>query len=372
MALPHSRAIEPASPVSRTVPRPSGEEAESVTTVTIAIAAYNEESVLEKNVGQVADFMRSIDGEYKWEILIVNDGSTDRTAEIADTLSQRTPEVRVHHHDTNLGLCEGLKSAFRHARGKYIVTLDADLSYEPTHIKPLLDRIQETRADVVVASPYMRGGKVENVPFLRALLSKWSNIFLSKIAPENIHTFTGMVRAYDAKFIRSLNLKSVAMDVNPEIIYKAFLLRARIEEIPATLKWRQDEATKSRISSLSVPWHTLAILFSGFIFRPFLFFLIPGFLMLMVSMLSGAGLLIHGLLHHGETVNNVGPMQFISHSIGSAYDDHGILFFGTAGLFVIAVQFLTLGFLSMQSKRYFEEGYHFATTRYRAQQGLLS
>ncbi|MEM0897732.1 MAG: glycosyltransferase family 2 protein [Verrucomicrobiota bacterium] len=364
--------MEPSTPASRTVPRPAGAKAAAVTTVTIAMAAYNEEAVLEKNVGQVADFMRSIDGEYEWEILIVNDGSSDRTAEIANVLSQRIPEVRAHHHDTNRGLCEGLKSAFRHAHGKYIVTLDADLSYEPYHIRLLLDRIRETRADVVVASPYMRGGKVENVPFLRALLSKWSNIFLSRIAPENIHTFTGMVRAYDAKFIRSLNLKSVAMDVNPEIIYKAFLLRARIEEVPAVLRWRQDDATKSRKSSLSIPWHTLAILFSGFIFRPFLFFLIPGFLMLMTSLLSGFGLLLHGLLHHGDNVTGVGPMQFISHSIGSAYDDHGILFFGTAGLFIIAVQFLTLGFLSMQSKRYFEEGYHFATTRYRAQQGLLS
>ncbi len=372
MAVPLSRGIKPDRPLARVVPRPLEDAGSDSASVTIVIAAYNEESVLEKNVGQVADFMRSIDGEYDWEILIVNDGSADRTAEIADTLAANSPDIRVVHHDTNLGLCEGLKTGFRHARGEYIVTLDADLSYEPDHIGPLLKRIRETRAHVVVASPYMKGGKVEDVPFMRAVMSRWSNFFLSKVSPQRLHTFTGMVRAYDADFVRSLNLKSVAMDVNPEIIYKALLLRARIEEVPATLKWRQDEATKSRKSSLCVPWHTLGILFSGFIFRPFLFFLIPGFLMLMVSMLLGVGLLFHALVHHGAAFADLGPMQFISSSLGEAYDDHGILFFGAAGLFVVAVQFLTLGFLSMQSKRYFEETYHFATTRYRAQQGLAT
>ena len=69
------------------------------------------------------------------------------------------------------------------------------------------------------------------------MLSRWANRFLSLATNHSVSTVTGMVRAYDGPFLRSLSLKSMSMEINPEVIYKAMLLNARIDEIPAHLNW---------------------------------------------------------------------------------------------------------------------------------------
>ena len=337
--------------------------------VSVVVAAYNEEDILEVNLARLCDYLHGLEAEYRWEVILVNDGSKDATAEMADRAAAVIPEVTTIHHPINMGLCEALKTGFKHCNGKYCVTIDIDLSYTPDHIERLLTKIRETSSHVVIASPYMEGGSVKNVPWLRRILSKYSNKFLNKVSPDNIHTFTGMVRAYDVEFLQRLNLKSKGMDVNPEIIYKAILLRARIAEIPAQLEWEKqdpnDEATK-RKSSLSVPWQTLAILFSGFVFRPFLFFLIPGALLFLFSILLGVAVIIHCFFHALEGATS-GIAEIIWATIQSGYVDHGGVFFLAGGFLIVSIQLLSLGFLSMQNKRYFEEMFHLGTTIHRHQ-----
>ena len=107
-----------------------------------------------------------------------------------------------------------------------------------------------TRAEIVLASPYMAGGRASSVPWIRKMLSRWGNRFLALTArgvnpAGNISTLTGMVRAYDARFVRSLNLKSTGMEINTEIIYKGMILNARIEEVPAHLDWSTRKHTRS-------------------------------------------------------------------------------------------------------------------------------
>jgi hypothetical protein len=82
-----------------------------------------------------------------------------------------------------------------------------------------------------------------------------------------------MVRAYDGKFLKSLNLRSLGMEINPEVIYKAKLLNARVDEIPAKLDrgLQKAEGVKRR-SSMNVLRHKIAILLCGFLFRPVMFF----------------------------------------------------------------------------------------------------
>ncbi|MGI9242394.1 MAG: glycosyltransferase family 2 protein [Verrucomicrobiales bacterium] len=342
--------------------------------MSVVLAAYNEEAILEVNLSRLRNHMQGLERDYRWEIILVNDGSQDSTAEIADRATTVIPELTTIHHPVNMGLCEALKTGFQNCRGKYCVTLDIDLSYSPDHVERLLAKIRESSSHVVIASPYMAGGSVKNVPWFRLLLSRQSNRFLNKVSPENIHTFTGMVRAYDVEFLKRLNLKSKGMDVNPEIIYKAILLRARIEEIPAKLEWELPDADapdnggagSARQSSLCVPWQTLAILFSGFVFRPFLFFLIPGALLFCASIVLGISILTHCFFHAlGE--QTAGAFDLLWTTIQSGYSDHGGVFFLAGGLLVISIQLLSLGFLSMQNKRYFEEVFHLGTTIHRHQ-----
>jgi len=245
--------------------------------VSIITPAFNEEAIIKKNIKALCDYMDGLENQYRWELIIINDGSTDKTGDIAEELSSKSKNIRVYHHVTNFGLGQALKFAFNKCKGDFIITMDIDLSYGPEHIEKLLNKISATKAKLVLASPYMHEGTIKNVPFMRKYLSIIANKFLSIVAHGHLSTLTCMVRAYDGPYIRSLNLRSLGMEVMPETIYKSMILRARIVQIPAHLDWGlQNVEGKSRTSSMKVFRHILSTLLSGFIFRPFMFFILPG------------------------------------------------------------------------------------------------
>src|SRR5207344_1416983 len=109
------------------------------------------------------------------------------------------------------------------------------------------------------------------------------NRFMSFAAQDKYYTFTGMVRAYRKTFVQTLNLKTRDYEIMPEIIYKAMILRARIVEIPAHLDWtEQNKFAGKRTSSLRVLRSFFSGLTSGFIFRPYIFFMGIGTILLLL------------------------------------------------------------------------------------------
>jgi hypothetical protein len=252
-----------------------------------------------------------------------------------------------------------------------VVVMDIDLSYSPDHIGRMLAKIRETRAKVVVASPYMEGGKVSNVPWLRKTLSKWANRFLSLTATrdkfsDKLSTLTGMVRTYDRKFLSNLNLKSMDVDINPEILYKAMILRARIVEIPAHLKWSVGKiGGKRRESSIRVIRSIASSLLSGFIFRPFMFFILPGLVLMAFALYPIFWAFIHTFSYYGNVAGLSGDYTF-SAAVAQAFklSPHSFLIGGIAML--LSIQMISLGVLALQNKRYFEELFHFNTTIYQS------
>ncbi|NJO12648.1 MAG: glycosyltransferase family 2 protein [Gammaproteobacteria bacterium] len=254
--------------------------------VTVVLPAFNESAILEDNLAVVQDYLRTLEREYRFEVLIINDGSADATGEIAEAQRARYANLRVIHHPTNLGLGQGFKTGFAQSRGDYVAILDIDLSYAPEHIGALLQMVRSRNAQLVLASPYMRDGRISNVPWLRRTLSIWANRFLSFFAHGNLSTLTCMVRVYEGNFARSLVLRSVGMEVMPESIYKSMILRGRIEQIPAHLDWGRQMAAPKRRSSMRIIRHIFATILQGFIFRPFMFFILPGLVMLAFSLLD--------------------------------------------------------------------------------------
>jgi len=331
--------------------------------ISVLLPAYNEEAIIEKNVGIIQDYMVGLASKYDWEICIVNDGSKDKTGEIADQLATKNKNIRVVHHIVNLNLGRALQTGFRETSGDCIIVLDLDLSYSVDHIEKLADTFFNTYADVVVASPYMKGGKVTAVPFFRALLSRFVNRFMRLAAQEKYYTFTGMVRAYKGEFIRSLNLKTKDYEVNPEIMYKSMILRARIIEIPAHLDWTEQNKVKQvRTSSIRILRGFFSGLMSGFIFRPYIFFIGFGFILLLVSFYIIGWLLYHTIAIMPEI--SVETSYFddkFSYAIAQVFRERPHSFFVGGFTLLAAIQVLSLGFMSLQSKRYFEEIFHLST-----------
>jgi dolichol-phosphate mannosyltransferase len=336
--------------------------------VSLVLPAYNEEAIVEKNLGIITDYLKSREEKYSWEIVLINDGSKDRTGEIADSLAKENKLLRIIHHPVNMNLGMALQTGFKNAHGEIIVVLDLDLSYSVDHIEKLIEKQIETGADVVVASPYMKKGKITDVPFKRALLSKTANGFMRLVSQQNCHTFTGMVRAYKSEFIKNLNLKTINYEVNPEILYKAIILRARIVEIPAHLNWSSlNEMGSKRTSGMKIMGSFYSGLMAGFIFRPYIFFLTFGLILLILS------LYIIGWIFYNTF--QVYPMiqidsQFFddkfSYAIGQVYKDRPYSFLIGGITLLAAIQVLALGFLSLQQKRYFEELFHISSSIFKS------
>jgi glycosyltransferase involved in cell wall biosynthesis len=355
-------------------------DAETRPMVSLVLPCYNEAAVLRANLETLCVYMDGLKDQYRCEIIVINDGSRDETGAIAEEAARARSHIRVLHHPSNFGLGQALKFGFHHARGDYVVVMDIDLSYAPETIGRMLQKIRETRAKLVLASPYVEGGAIANVPWLRRVFSVGANWFLALFARDRfrqlvargrLSTLTGMVRCYDGRFLRGLNLRSMSMEINPEAIYKAMLLRAKIEEIPARLDWRlQTSGGVKRKSSMKVLQHMLSVLLSGFIFRPFMFFVLPGVALSVFALYTIVWMFIHFFRQFGELTQYTWVMDRASFAVAAAYAQFPHTFIVGLLSLMLSVQLLGLGILAMQNKKYFEEIFYLVSMVYR--QGLDS
>lgn len=329
--------------------------------VSVILPAYNEEAIVEANLGILCRYMATLEAEYRWELVLVNDGSKDDTGAIAERVAASQPNIVVLHHPTNFGMGQALISGFRYCRSDYIITLDIDLSFAPDHILALLNAIRETRAKIVVASPFAPGGQISNVPWLRKVMSVWANRILSRAANAGLSSVTGVGRIYDGRFMRTLNLKATGMDINSEVLFKAMVLRARIIEIPGHLKWRTlTTPGKTRHSKMRVGRQIMGVLTSGFLFRPAHLFLVPGLALLFLTTYTNTWM----LTHWWEQFQAIPPKWVLtraSEAARAAFALHPHTFV-LGGLSLIAsIQLLGMALLSLQQKKYFEDLFHLGT-----------
>lgn len=306
---------------------------------TVLVPAHNEAAVVVDTLHRVAHVLRSRLAERDWEVLVVDDGSTDDTAALvevaADALTGPGLTVRLLRHLANRGLGGALQTGFAASTGDVVVVIDCDLSYHPDHIPDLVQAVEDGRAQIAVASPYMPGGRTIGVPAGVERRSRMANRFLAALSNSDLHTFTGMVRAYDGPFIRELALKSLDDIINVETLYKTALLHGRVVEVPAVLDWSGLTARAARNPLLGrrTRAKTAEMLARGVLYRPYLVFAFGAVLLAAV----GTALGVSAMLAPGEQL----------------------------GLTVLAVSLLVAGFsaglvsvLSMQVKRGFEELYY--------------
>jgi glycosyltransferase involved in cell wall biosynthesis len=333
--------------------------------VSVVVPAYNEAEILRANLSLLCDYLVRLEEMYRWEVIVVNDGSTDDTGRLADMFAKERTNVRVLHHQTNFRLGQALRYAFNNCRGEYVVTIDCDLSYGPEHIGRLVTELRSTNAKIAIASPYAKNGHTTKVPFVRRVLSRSANRFLAATARGHLSTLTGMVRAYDRRFLSTLNLRSMGTDINTEILYKAELLGAKVVEIPAHLDWTFSQSNGRRRRSLNALANsTNGYLVSGFMFRPVVFFIGPGLVVLAAALYTLAWVFYHvATIYLQQTGGN--PSAKITTAIRLSYEAAPYSYVVGGIALMIAFQLISLGTLALQNERYFKELFHFSTTLYR-------
>jgi len=250
--------------------------------VSVVVPMFNEEENAAKTLERLSAVLDSTDKI--WEIIVVDDGSTDRTKNLVEDFSKLNRCVKLISYSPNQGRGKALRMGFQTAQGKIICTTDADLSYDEKYIIRMVKLLEQHQdADLVIGSPYIEGGKAEGVHFLRLLLSRIGNKILGFAMKGKISTVTGVLRAYRRECIKSLELESDGKEIHLEILSKALSMGYKAMEMPATLKTRQKGKSKFRFKATAVSH----IIFS-FFEKPIILFGLVGFFMLLLGFLGGA------------------------------------------------------------------------------------
>lgn len=198
--------------------------------LSILLPVYNERNTIRQIVERVTALPL-----YK-EILIVDDASTDGTAEIVQQLAD-LPEVKVLRHERNRGKGAALQTALDAATGDVVVIQDADLEYDPADILMLVRPILAHRCDVVYGSRFLAPIKDESSWLHRAgnrLLTRLSNLFTG----QQLTDMETCYKAFRRSIVKDIRLKQNRFGIEPELTAKLARRGHRIYEMPVSYNAR--------------------------------------------------------------------------------------------------------------------------------------
>lgn len=206
--------------------------------LSIVMPIYNEERTLAEIVAAV------LATPYEKELILVNDCSRDRSAEIMAELAEAHPEISCYHHEVNRGKGGALATGFRHVKNDVVIIQDADLEYDPADYEILLTPILKGKADVVYGSRFL-GGKYVRVHMFwhylgNRMLTLASNIFTNL----NLTDMETCYKVMTLDVAKKLDIQSRTFAVEPEMTAKIAKMRVRIYEVPISYSGRDYEEGK--------------------------------------------------------------------------------------------------------------------------------
>jgi glycosyltransferase involved in cell wall biosynthesis len=189
--------------------------------LSVVVPLYNEEESVAKLIERLTEVLDGFD--FASEILLVDDGSQDRTWAIIEEFKQTTPMLRALKFKSNYGQTSAMVAGFDYARGEIIVTMDGDLQNDPGDIPLLLEKIDQGY-DIVSG---WRKDRQDH--FSRVLPSNIANYLISKTTGVHLHDYGCSLKAYRAECIRSINAYGEMHRFFPAL---ASMTGARVTEIP--------------------------------------------------------------------------------------------------------------------------------------------
>jgi dolichol-phosphate mannosyltransferase len=208
----------------------------------VIMPTYNESMNIEHSVSELFAHNPSV------KLLIVDDNSPDGTGVIAEKLAVADPRITVMHRKEKSGLAGAYKAGFAWGieRGfEFLVEMDADGSHRAQDLPKLL--AEAPAHDLVIGSRWTRGGKVENWPWHRLMLSRWGNIYAQFMLASHTRDMTAGFRVYSASLLQRLDLEHLSArgySFQVEMTRKSEQAKATIKEVPITFIEREHGVSK--------------------------------------------------------------------------------------------------------------------------------
>ncbi|MFH0876885.1 MAG: glycosyltransferase family 2 protein [Candidatus Omnitrophota bacterium] len=234
--------------------------------VSVVVPAYNEGYAIQRSLREILRTFDEFGCDY--EIILMDDGSTDNTLSEALKISEQYPQISVKRNMENFGKGRALKKAFRYTTGEYVVFLDADLDLHPGQVQVLFDIMRLDEADVVIGSKMHENSSVE-YPLSRRLISFVYFLIIKILFGLPVHDTQTGLKIFKSKVLSDVFpkvlVKKFAFDL--EILANAHRLGYKITEAPIVLTPQRKYGRIGIKSMWQTGWDTLAVFYRMYILK---------------------------------------------------------------------------------------------------------
>lgn len=193
--------------------------------LTVVIPAYNEE----KTVAQVIDTVLNV--ALVGEVIVVDDCSKDRTAEIVTAIAEREPRVNLLRHEVNQGKGAALRTGFQGATLPYVIVQDADLEYDPNEFELVVGPLIEDKCDVCYGSRYLRDNPRRVLRFWHTMGNRFLTTLSNMATDLYVTDMETCYKAFRREVIQNIEIEENRFGFEPEITAKIARRRLRVMEV---------------------------------------------------------------------------------------------------------------------------------------------
>jgi glycosyltransferase involved in cell wall biosynthesis len=210
--------------------------------LSVLVPLYNEEEFIAPIIERVLEAPLP-DGMDR-EVIVVDDGSSDGSAEIVAEMASRHSEIRLLRHERNRGKGAAVRTAIENARGDFSIIQDADLEYDPREYIHVLRPLLEGKADAVYGSRFMIVGERRVLYFWHSVANRLLTELCNLVADVNLTDMETCYKAFRTSLLKSIPIRSDRFGIEPELTIKTARRQVRIYETPISYHGRTYEEGK--------------------------------------------------------------------------------------------------------------------------------